>query len=296
MSNEEQPDIDGPALLSRTLEKSRSVKARAESVAEDLASHNDDVQQEIARGATMVSAHRALAAGAKAEEEVEACAVDLDEVNGNLAAGIEDLHQINTALAGAKRMLARTNLALQAARESEDAARLHSMHDPATGLPNRELFDDRLEHAISLAKRHDWMLAIMFLDLDGFKRINDTHGHAVGDHVLKEVARRLLAHSRHEDTVCRNGGDEFLFLLVNPRKTSDVARIASELLKTIARPIDADGMSLIVTASIGISTYPDSADHADLLVRNADASMYRAKRGRTGLDFFQATDVHGKLF
>ncbi len=86
-----------------------------------------------------------------------------------------------------------------------------TLHDSTTGLPNRDLFDDRLTHAIALAKRHTWVLAVMFLDLDRFKYINDTHGHAVGDAVLKEVAKRLLRHARDEDTVCRNGGDEFLY-------------------------------------------------------------------------------------
>jgi two-component system cell cycle response regulator len=113
-----------------------------------------------------------------------------------------------------------------------------TLHDSTTGLPNRDLFDDRLTHAIALAKRHTWMLAVMFLDLDRFKCINDTHGHAVGDGVLKEVAKRLLQHTRDEDTVCRNGGDEFLYLLMNPQGSENIERIANTLLKTIGKPID----------------------------------------------------------
>jgi len=293
---DEQPNTDGPAVLSRALHQSQNVRARAEAVAESLGSTNHDVKQQIAGGATMVSAHQALAAGAEAEGKVQECADDLEEVNSGLAAGIDDLHQINTALASARRVLARTNVALDAAREAEKTARLRSMHDSATGLPNRELFDDRLEHAISLAQRHDWTLAVMFLDLDGFKLVNDVHGHAAGDSVLKEVARRLLEHCRDEDTVCRNGGDEFLYLLVNPRETSDIARIASELLKSVGQPIDADGLLIAVTPSIGIAVYPDSASEADQLVRNADASMYRAKRGKKGFAFFQTVEAEGNLF
>ena len=99
------------------------------------------------------------------------------------------------------------------------------MHDATTGLPNRALFDYRLAHAIALAERHDWTLAVMFLDLDRFKSTNDTYGHDVGDLGLKEVSQRLLQHARDEDAVCRNGGDEFLYLLMNPK----AARTSSEL-------------------------------------------------------------------
>jgi diguanylate cyclase (GGDEF)-like protein len=155
-----------------------------------------------------------------------------------------------------------------------------------TGLPNRDLFDDRLSHAISLAERHDWTLAVMFLDLDGFKRINDTYGHAAGDAVLKEVSRRLSTHSRNEDTVCRNGGDEFLYLLVNPQGRENIERIVALVADNIARPIVVDGQQLAVKASIGIAVYPLDSAHADELVRHADAAMYQAKQGGAGGVFF----------
>src|ERR1022692_878237 len=133
-----------------------------------------------------------------------------------------------------------------------------ALHDSMTGLPNRDLFDDRLVHAIALAKRHDWTLAVMFLDLDRFKFINDTHGHAAGDWALKEVAKRLLQHSRDEDTVCRNGGDEFLYLLMNPQGSENIERIASTLLKTIGQPIDMGDLQPVIKASIGIAIYPEN--------------------------------------
>jgi diguanylate cyclase (GGDEF)-like protein len=161
-----------------------------------------------------------------------------------------------------------------------------ALHDSTTGLPNRDLFNDRLTHAIAMAKRHAWTLAVMFLDLDRFKYINDTHGHAVGDRVLKEVAKRLLGHTRDEDTVCRNGGDEFLYLLINPQGSENIRRIADTLLQSIAQPIDVGDLKPIVKTSIGIAVYPDDGTTGEQLIRNADTAMYRAKESVSGLIFF----------
>ena len=161
-----------------------------------------------------------------------------------------------------------------------------TLHDSTTGLPNRDLFDDRLTHAIALAKRHTWVLAVMFLDLDRFKYINDTHGHAVGDAVLKEVAKRLLRHARDEDTVCRNGGDEFLYLLINPQGRESIERISDALLKTIGLPIDVGDLQPVIKASIGIAVYPENGITGEQLIRNADSAMYRAKKTMVGCVFF----------
>jgi two-component system, cell cycle response regulator len=161
-----------------------------------------------------------------------------------------------------------------------------ALHDSTTGLPNRDLFNDRLAHAIAMAKRHAWTLAVMFLDLDRFKYINDTHGHAVGDKVLQEVAKRLSGHARDEDTVCRNGGDEFLYLLINPQGSENIRRIADTLLQTISQPIDAGDLKPIIKASIGIAVYPDDGTTGEQLIRNADAAMYRAKESVSGRMFF----------
>jgi diguanylate cyclase (GGDEF)-like protein len=123
------------------------------------------------------------------------------------------------------------------------AARSRPLHDPATGLPNRVLFEDRVTQGISLAERHGWSLTVMFLDLDRFKSINDDHGHAAGDLVLREVASRLSQHARDEDTVCRSGGDEFLYLLVNPKSKADVERKAIAVLGDIAQAIEVGGVA-----------------------------------------------------
>ncbi len=122
----------------------------------------------------------------------------------------------------------------------------------------------------------------MFLDLDQFKCINDTYGHAAGDVVLKEVAHRLLQHARDEDTVCRNGGDEFLYLLVNPQGAENVERIAEHILSNIAVAIRIDAFDLVVSPSIGIALYPDHGTTGAELIARADAAMYRAKRQLRG--------------
>ena len=164
------------------------------------------------------------------EATVQECADDLDQVTTTLAQGIADIKQVEVALTRSRAALAEAEAALLSAQEDERRAALRALHDPATGLPNRVLFEDRLAQAISLAERQGWVLAVMFLDLDGFKSVNDDHGHAAGDLVLRQIAGRLAQHARDEDTVCRAGGDEFLYLLVNPRNTTDVERKAVAVL------------------------------------------------------------------
>jgi len=184
-------------------------------------------------------------------------------------------------LTESREVLADTQAALVVSRREERDARRRASHDSKTGLPNPDLFDDRLSNAISLARRHDWTLAVMFLDLDGFKKINDSHGHTAGDSVLKEVARRLSLHSRDEDTVCRNGGDEFLYLLVNPRGKENIERIAGLVAANIAEPIAVGGRQFVVNASIGVAVYPVDGATGDELIKSADTAMYRAKKSAT---------------
>ena len=280
-----------PVALELVLEQTQDVKAKVEAAADDLASANDIVKKSLAEGTTTLTAHKALATSEKVESKVQECADELHEVNETLAQGIGDLKQAEIALMESRKALADTEVALATAQEEEKKARQRAMHDSTTGLPNRELFDDRLAHAIALAERHDWTLAVMFLDLDRFKSINDTHGHAAGDWVLKEVAKRLLQHSRGEDTVCRNGGDEFLYLLVNPQGRENIERIAGVVLKDIAQPIDIDDLQLVIKPSIGIAVYPNNGTTGEQLIRNADTAMYRAKKRLSGCVFFNALET-----
>jgi len=275
-----------PVALEMALEQSHDVKAKVESAAEDLASANDDVRQEIAGGGTTVPADKALEDGQLVEAKVQECVDDLAEVTDTLAQGIAEIKQVESALAHSRATLAATQTALATARAGEQRATHRAMHDTATGLPNRALFDDRLLHAIALAERHDWILAVMFIDLDRFKAVNDDHGHAAGDLVLKEVATRLVQHTRDEDTICRSGGDEFLYLMMNPRSGDDVERKASDVLRDIARPVRVGERELVVRPSIGIALYPRDGTSSEVLVRNADAAMYRAKKRECGFELF----------
>lgn len=271
-----------PGALELALARSNEVRDKVEECAGDLASKNDSIKEQISRGETTLPAHESLHEGEVVEAKVQECADDLQEVTETLAKGVEDLKKVEVALASSRKALARTELSLADSQEVERRSRLLALHDAATGLPNRNLFDDRLAQAISLAERSHWTLAVMFLDLDRFKRINDDHGHAAGDFVLQEVARRLLQQARDEDTVCRNGGDEFLYLLVNPQGSENVERIASNILANIARPMTLNGLDLIVRLSIGIALFPKCAATGAELIAHADAAMYSAKRLEIG--------------
>jgi len=281
---------DSPDALDLALEQSHEVKAKVESCADDLASANEGVKEKIAGGTTVLSAHQALLDGTTVEGKVQECADDLHELTETLAKGIDELAQTEIALSESREVLADTQAALAISQEEEREARRRALHDSMTGLPNRDLFDDRLSNAMSIARRHDWTLAVMFLDLDGFKKINDTHGHAAGDSVLKEVATRLSLFSRDEDTVCRNGGDEFLYLLVNPQGKENIERIAGLVSANIAKPIAVGGSQLVVGASIGVAVYPVDGATGDELIERADTAMYRAKRREGSCVFFDEVE------
>jgi len=171
----------------------------------------------------------------------------------------------------------------------EKEARIHFLahHDALTGLPNRTLLQDRLEQAVSKAQRDGDKIAILFIDLDRFKVINDTLGHHFGDLLLKEVAQRLNASVRDSDTVCRQGGDEFIIVLPEVKSMSDVAHVAQKILEKVSGEFLLEGERLKVTPSIGISVYPDDGERIDVLIKNADTAMYHAKEsGRANFQFF----------
>lgn len=160
-------------------------------------------------------------------------------------------------------------------------------HDLLTGLPNRALLTDRLAQSILLAKRHGSKVALMFLDIDHFKHINDSMGHAMGDLLLKSVAKRLLASVRNSDTVSRHGGDEFVILLPEVVDVQSAALAAKKLIRSVGEPHLVSGQEIRVGLSIGISMYPDDGEEAEVLMRNADIAMYQAKRsGRNRYKIF----------
>ena len=168
-------------------------------------------------------------------------------------------------------------------------ARVHHMayHDSLTGLPNRALLSDRLDCAIRGAQRTGRKLALMFIDLDRFKNINDSHGHLTGDHLLREVAKRLVVAVRASDTVARLGGDEFVVLLPEIAASEECRLVGDKIIEALSSPFPFEGRSLHISPSIGICVYPDDGSDVETLMRHADAAMYHAKgAGRNNYQFF----------
>jgi diguanylate cyclase (GGDEF)-like protein len=163
-----------------------------------------------------------------------------------------------------------------------------AQHDFLTGLPNRMLLNDRLTQAIASAHRHGKSLAVLFLDLDHFKHINDSVGHAIGDQLLRSIAGRLVACVRSSDTVSRQGGDEFVILLSEVTRAEDAALTAAKILAAAGRPHRIDHQDLQVTVSVGIGVYPDDGADAETLLKNADLALLHAKaHGRSNHQFFK---------
>jgi len=153
-----------------------------------------------------------------------------------------------------------------------------AQHDCLTGLPNRALLADRLQQAIALAQRSGQRVALVFLDLDHFKQINDTLGHPAGDLLLQSTARRLQACVRQTDTVCRQGGDEFVLLLSEVREVEDALRTARKVINAMTKPHLVNGHRILITVSVGLSFFPDDGTDAESLVQAADLAMYQVKR------------------
>ncbi len=169
------------------------------------------------------------------------------------------------------------NRLLEQLEESKRLQRHLAYHDALTILPNRHLLHDRLQQALAQSKRSGKLAALLFLDLDGFKRINDTLGHGIGDLLLKSVAKRLKTTVRQVDTVARLGGDEFTIVLLEINHAQDAKDVAQKILKVISQPYKIEEHELFVTASVGISIYPDDGSDIESLIRKADIAMYRAK-------------------
>ncbi len=162
-------------------------------------------------------------------------------------------------------------------KRAEEQIEFHAYHDVLTHLPNRKLFTDRLRHALTRAKRAGKSVAVMFIDVDHFKTINDTLGHTAGDELLLEMSRRLRECVRDDDTVARLGGDEFTIILAELRQPEDAMTVAQKILETVQEPLTIADMPIVATASIGISIYPVDGTDPEALLRNADSAMYRAK-------------------
>ena len=205
------------------------------------------------------------------ESPIEDSAAPIQNRDGQVIGAVIVFHDVSQARA----------MALKMSHQAQ--------HDFLTGLPNRVLLNERLSQAIGLAQRHRKQVALLFLDLDQFKHINDSLGHSIGDEVLQAVAACLNGCVRTTDAVCRQGGDEFVILLTEIKSPQDAAHVANNVLAALTAPQRIGGRELHVSVSIGISVYPDDGATAETLTQNADTAMYHAKaNGRNGFQFFRA--------
>ena len=175
-------------------------------------------------------------------------------------------------------------------KEAEEQLSYLAYFDNLTGLPNRVLFFDRLGQITALSKRDSKSLALMFLDLDGFKLINDNYGHDIGDILLKEAAKRMLGCIRKSDTVARIGGDEFGVILINIDNPQSAVSVSEKIIKSLTKPFRIRGHNCSIGVSIGIGIYPEDGEDVDTLLKNADIAMYRAKTQQgSAYQFFKAS-------
>ena len=297
-STPRSPRMPAPPLK-KALKKNQGVKKNIEDCAAELSTVNATVKKDMKAGMTLRQGKKALAQSERVENQVQDCVVKLDEVNKTLEQEIDDhdkrdseLRELTEKLSVAERTLSDTEDILASANKAMEKAKQRSLQDAATGIPNRDLFNVRIEQAIALASRNNWVLAVMFIDLDHFKLINDTYGHAIGDQVLQAVAQRMHERVRLEDTLCRYGGDEFLYLLVNPQGLESIQQVAEEMFERVAQTVIIDDLTLTVEPSIGIALYPNNGDTGLELVANADAAMYRAKNTKAGYTLFDRVKDH----
>lgn len=264
-----------PAPLIRALGQSEQVKDKVEQCAAELSSVNAVLKEEITDGVPLHQVERALDMSEEVEEKVQQCAQDLATVNDALAAEIDERVDLEN-------QLSKSAAALSKSKVQERKARHLALHDAVTGLSNMTLFNDRLRNGLAQAQRHRWRLAVMFIDLDEFKGINDTHGHDVGDRVLQIVAQRLQTFVRGGDTVSRRGGDEFLFLMLEAKDENNAANLAAKIIDNVAQPCEVEGVGVTVRPSIGIALYPEDGQSVEELLKNADIAMYAAKQQKIG--------------
>jgi diguanylate cyclase (GGDEF)-like protein len=271
--NDREPDAASGEGVVVSREEAMGLRVEASRLREELANSREQTV-------------RAEAEVAQAKTELaDSATVQLREANEHLVlAAVQAQTMTEAAEQAAVQAKTMTEAAEQTALQMSHAAQ----HDFLTNLPNQMLLNDRLTQAIALGRRHRKKLALLFLDLDRFKHINDSLGHPIGDKLLQSVAQRCVSCVRTSDTVCRQGGDEFLVLLSEIEHAEDAARCAEKLLVALTMPHSIDQHDLHVTVSIGISIYPQDGQDVETLVKSADTAMYHAKDiGRNNYQFFK---------
>lgn len=202
---------------------------------------------------------------------------------------ISDLSGHYSRVKQLKHMIKEIDNEYEQVRAAEKISHFRASHDALTGLPNRYLFYERLDYAVSMANRNKEMLAVAFLDLDGFKEVNDSYGHEVGDLLLQLAAERLKKLLRESDTLARFGGDEFLFIFPQIKSTADAAIIAKRILAAMTRPFILSGVEIYITTSVGISIYPQDTNDCRNLINKADLAMYQVKNnGKNDYGFYNS--------
>lgn len=242
----------------------------------------------VQREATATTREAELEQREKAVQLQEAAVLSKDGLNADTASLLREANEnLVVATVHAQTMT-------EAAETATAQMSYMAQHDILTGLPNRALLTDRLAQSMALAQRHGQKVVLLYLDLDNFKRINDSLGHTVGDELLQAVAKRLNASVRQSDSVCRQGGDEFVLLLAEVETVKDAARAAAMLIEATSLPYLVGGHRLHVSASIGLSIFPDDGSDVETLLRNADTAMYYAKKnGRSNFQMF-SPDMHAR--
>ncbi len=268
------------ASLGRVLTQSESIKDAVAQAAGELVSVNEALKHGTQSSAPTQTVDEAIAQNLDVEIKVAKAADDLRRVNFQLATQVAAQASLASELAETKNTLAQVRDDLSESQDQERDARQKALHDSLTGIPNRASFDQALDHGLIQARRHGWRLAVLFIDIDEFKSINDAHGHDMGDQVLVTVANRLQSSLREGDTVCRWGGDEFVCLLLEVRQEDDLGHLAEKLLSRIAEDFEFKGTVLSVRASIGMALYPADGETAESLCKKADTAMFKAKGTR----------------
>ncbi|MDO8334379.1 MAG: diguanylate cyclase [Nitrosomonas sp.] len=260
--------------LGHLLKKNEKIKKTVKKAASELTLVNEVLNQEKVPVQIM---KQAVTQNEEVEQKIAKAADDLKLVNIKLTEEIDERIAIESELANTKTDLAELRDDLSKAQVKTEEAQQIALQDALTGLPNRVSFEQGLDHGLIRAKRHSWGLAVLFIDIDKFKNINDSYGHNLGDQVLMMVANRLKSFVRDEDIVSRWGGDEFVCLLFEVKQEADVTHLAEKMINRIAEACKFDGIILSIRVSIGIAIYPADGDTADVLFKNADTAMYKAK-------------------
>ena len=281
--------------LKHVLNKNKIIQNDVAHASNDLNSINKVLNQGKKVTVPVKTIEKAMTLNVDVEHKVEKAADDLQQVNLDLANEVDERAAVESELVDTKNDLAKVRDDLSKSQAKEEETREIMFQDALTGLPNRVLFEQHLDQGLILAKRHGWGLAVLFLDIDEFKSINDTYGHDLGDKVLLMVAKRLQSLVRDEDTVSRWGGDEFMCLLLEVKQAADVTRLAEKMVSRIARACNFNGAALSIKASIGIAIYPANGETAETLFKNADTAMFKAKGTEKRVVLFPRLNNPGSL-